>query len=471
MPLRLSVSQEPPSFDQRLTDLQSQLDRLAVTLQQWREQQEHLKPAEDRLSELTRQCADIVSQWSTTNQRQERAVEQLEERVSAFSAAEERLHNDSAQRLRSLERAIEQEWTGIRQLHQAPVRELREQAAALGQLSVAAANSGISGLERAEQRLADIERALHQHLSGVSQRLDAAVAEMRARSDVPMRASESQGASGSSWPIEGVVRLHNQLRESAESSRTGVAPPIKPVSGPPLIQVREPEIESRLETLEQAIADRAEEIRDATVRAKRSRRLTWLALIASAAVLASAVGTGVVLREDARSAAARASDAQAKAQAAVATANQQVTAVRDEAARQVAAAREDAARAQAVGDVLAAPDIVRFTVAGAKPASVSGQVLWSRTRGVVFSGVRLPAAPPRMTYRLWLLTDDLPVDAGTFLPDESGRITFAGPAPPVPRPVVGAALTVEPEGGGSVPSDPSLIGNRSTRPPAPDPPQ
>ena len=124
MPFRLPVSDDASSFDKRLTDLQSQLERLSVTLQDWREQQDHLKPAEVRLADLTRQCGAIVDQWGATSDRQERAVQQLEERVSAFSSAEERLHKDSAHRLQSLERVIEQEWSGLRQLHQAPAREL-----------------------------------------------------------------------------------------------------------------------------------------------------------------------------------------------------------------------------------------------------------------------------------------------------------------------------------------------------------
>jgi anti-sigma-K factor RskA len=457
------VSDDASSFDQRLTDLQSQLERLSVTLQDWREQQDHLKPAENRLAELTRQCGDIVHQWSATSHRQERAVQQLEERVSAFSSAEERLHKDSAHRLQSLERVIEQEWSGLRQLHQAPARELREQAVALGELSVAAANSSTAGLERAEARLADIERTLHYHLSGVSQRLDQAVAEIRTASlqpavrapETPAVPTDASHQQSPTWPIEGVVRLHNQLRESAESPRTLAA---KSTSF--ALPSHEPEIEYRLESLEQAIADRTAELRDATDRGRVTSRLTKFGLVASAAILALAVGAGITLRREARDAAARAAEAQAQAQVAVNNANQQVSALKEEAARQAAAAREDVARAQAVSDVLAAPDIIRYSVSGGGPNAVSGQVLWSRTRGVVFSGVRLPAAPPNMTYQLWLLTDGTPVSAGTFAPDESGRITFSAPAPNVPRPVVGAALTVEPAGGSPVPSDPSLLHNR-----------
>ena len=458
------MSDDASSFDQRLTDLQSQLERLSVTLQDWRQQQDHLKPAEDRLADLTRQCGDIVHQWSATSNRQERAVQQLEERVSAFSSAEERLHKDSAHRLQSLERVIEQEWSGLRQLHQAPARELREQAVALGELSVAAANSSAAGLERAEARLADIERTLHYHLSGVSQRLDQAVAEIRTASvqpavrspETPAVPTDASHQQSPTWPIEGVVRLHNQLRESAESPRT-VGPKSQPSFALP---AHEPEIEYRLESLEQAIADRTAELRDATDRGRVTSRLTKFGLVVSAAILALAIGAGITLRREARDAAARAAEAQAQALVAVNNANQQVSALKEEAARQVASAREDVARAQAVSDVLAAPDIIRYGVSGAGPNAVSGQVLWSRTRGVVFSGVRLPATPANMTYQLWLLTDGAPVSAGTFVPDESGRITFSAPAPNVPRPVVGAALTVEPAGGSPVPSDASLLHNR-----------
>ncbi len=457
------MSDDASSFDQRLTDLQSQLERLSVTLQDWRQQQDHLKPAEDRLADLTRQCGDIVHQWSATSGRQERAVQQLEERVSAFSSAEERLHKDSAHRLHSLERVIEQEWSGLRQLHQAPARELREQAVALGELSVAAANSSAAGLERAEARLADIERTLHYHLSGVSQRLDQAVAEIRTASMPPaVRAPETPAVptdashQSPTWPIEGVVRLHSQLRETAESPRS-----VGAATSPSLaLPAHEPEIEYRLESLEQAIADRTAELRDATDRGRVTSRLTKLGLVASAAILALAIWAGITLRREARDAAARAAEAQAQAQVAMNNANQQVSALKEEAAKQAASAREDVARAQAVSDVLAAPDIIRYSVAGGGPNAVSGQVLWSRTRGVVFSGVRLPATPANMTYQLWLLTDGAPVSAGTFVPDESGRITFSAPAPSVPRPVVGAALTVEPAGGSPVPSDASLLRNR-----------
>jgi hypothetical protein len=435
------------NLDQRLGDLQSQLDRLA---------------------ELTRRCAEIVTQWSSTGERQARAVGQFEEQVSAFSAVEERLHHEALDRLRALERSLEQEWSALRQLHAGPAEELREQAAALGQLSVAAANRSIAGFDRADARLSQIERALEERLDGMSRQIDAAVADIRA-----LASARATDVPGTAWPIEGVMRLHNQLRESAEgqaaAARGGDAgahavdvPP--PVSAPPLALPPAPEIAARLDSVEQALSDRNEELQ-AIAGQSRQNRVVMLA-VAGAAVLAIALAgiAGVVLQRQARAAAARATEAQQQAQAAVTAAQAQVNAAREDAARQVAQARDSATRAQVVGDVLASPDLVRFNISGAGPGAVAGQVLWSRSRGVVFSGVRLPALPANMTYQLWLLTDGLPVNGGTFAPDESGRVTFTGTAPRIPRAVTGAALTLEPAGGSQVPSDRLLGQKRTLRP-------
>jgi anti-sigma-K factor RskA len=471
------VFQEVSSLDQRLAELQSQLDRLAVSLQLWREQHDHLEPAEQRLAALTRQCADIVSQWSTTNERQARAVRQLEERVSAFSDAEERLHSDASERLRALERVIEQEWSALRQLHRAPVEELKEHAATLGQVSVAAANTSLSGMERAEARLAALERTLNDRLTGVSRQLETAVAEIRAL--VPGRGE----ALPPSWPIEGVMRLHNQLREPAAGPGViTVQPSSAPSAGspwalPPALSDAAPRnaVEtgagrppSRARSGERVDESDAESpLSSPSTTAPVPRKPMLLAgAIAAAVITLAAIGSFVMQRQ-ARAAVVQASQAQQQAQAAVAMATSQVAAARDEAAREVAQAREGSARAQMVSDVLASPDLIRFNIAGQGPGAITGQVLWSRSRGVVFSGLRVPPAPPRMTYQLWLLTEGAPVTAGTFTPDATGRVTFSTEPPRVPRAVVGAALTLEPAGGSATPSDRLLGQNRRRPAPAP----
>jgi DNA repair exonuclease SbcCD ATPase subunit len=459
------VYQEVSSFEQRLAELQSQLDRLTVSLQLWREQQDHLKPAEERLAELTRQCTDIITQWSVTGDRQARAVSQLEERVSAFSAAEERLHHDAATRMRTLERAIEQEWTALRQLHQGPVAELKEHASTLGQLSVAAANTSLSSIERTEARLAEIERTLNERLSGVSRQLEAAVAEIRAI--VPAR--QGAEAAGPTWPIEGVVRLHNQLRSGPDGPGVITVPggSTVPTGGPRGLPAAGPDILARTSVVESEPREVREEAATRAA-APRGRQTTLLAAVVASIVVLLAAVSAIAVQRQARAAAAQAATAQQQAQAAMAAATSQVTAARDQAAREVAQAREGSVRAQMVSDVLASPDLIRFNIAGSGPGAITGQVLWSRSRGVVFSALRVPPAPARMTYQLWLLTDAAPVTAGTFTPDEAGRVTFSSPPPRVPRAVTGAALTLEPAGGSSVPSDRLLGQNRAFRPaPAP----
>jgi hypothetical protein len=451
------VYQEAPNLEQRLGELQAQLDRLTVSLQLWREQQDHLKPAEDRLADLTRQVTDIVTQWSTTGERQARAVGQLEERVSAFTAAEERLHTDAAERLRALERAIEQEWTELRAIHEAPVQELREQAEVLSRLSIAATTTSVSGFDRAEARLTEIEIALNERLVTVSEQLASAVAEIR--SLAPGRSAE--GAPQQAWPIEGVVKLHNQLREAGDAP---TAPAVIPVESTQLaLPPASPELLARLESVEQAIAERQEELRVAADEGHRANRM--LKVVAGVAVLLVVLvgAAGWLLQRQASLAATRANDAERQAQQVVTAASQQMAAVREESAKQLAQAREASVRAQKVTDVLAAPDLVRYNIAGSGPSAISGQVLWSRSRGVVFSGLRLPAVPAGMTYQLWLLTDGVPVTAGTFEPEQNGRVTFTADPPRVPRPVVGAALTLEPAGGSQTPSE-LVVQNRTARP-------
>lgn len=459
--------QEVPGIDQRLGELQSQLDRLTVSLQLWRDQQEQLKPAEDRLADLTHQVASLITQWSSTGERQARAVGQLEERVSAFGAAEDRLHQDATERLRALERVIEQEWTALRQIHEAPVRELREQADTLSRVSIAATNSSVIGFDRAEARLVAIETALNDRLTTVSDQLATAVAEIRALA--PARVAD---APAPAWPIEGVVRLHNQLRDTNDGVTTIDATPSAPspahgaiVPVPLALPPAPADVVARLDSIEQTFAAHDGALRSAAAEGERvSRRMTLLAGVA-VVVLAAGLG-GWTLQRQARAAAERAGAAERQAQAAVAFANQQLSVVRDDAAKQLAEARAGTARAQMVSDVVAAPDLVRFNIAGSGPSAMAGQVLWSRTRGVVFSGVRLAPPAAGMTYQLWMLTDGVPVTAGIFVPDASGRVTFTADAPRVPRAVIGAALTLEPAGGSATPSD-LLMRNRVAAPPPP----
>jgi hypothetical protein len=151
---------------------------------------------------------------------------------------------------------------------------------------------------------------------------------------------------------------------------------------------------------------------------------------------------------------ARLNDAALQVAAAERERDATTAATREEAARQVADARQSAARAQIVGNVLAAPDLVRYWLIGTDAGSRAyARVLFSRSRGMVFSASRLEPAGAGRTYQLWLTTRGGPVSAALISPDADGRVTFATDVPlTVPSRLTGALLTLEAEGGRSEPS-------------------
>jgi hypothetical protein len=157
-------------------------------------------------------------------------------------------------------------------------------------------------------------------------------------------------------------------------------------------------------------------------------------------------------------ASARVASAERQIMATTRLANQEVAAARKDADRQIDEARKVAQRAETVGSILTAPDLIRFNLTSTAEDGSSAQLLWSRTRGLVLSGSRLPAAPPESTYQLWLVTSTQSVGAGLFVPDASGRATLVSDVPPrIPGPVLGAAVTIEPNGGRLAPSGRTLL--------------
>ncbi len=304
-----------------------------------------------------------------------------------------------------------------------------------------------------EQRLAHDWQALRLQLS---QDLQTIISEVRAQG--PARPAALTAAPGA-WPIEGVLRLHDELRadESVPQSQaiTGTAAPQIPALAESLT--------GRLESLERAVSAEKEELTEATSRGDQQRRTWYIAfgVLAAGIVLAAALILGIERRLDARlnEADARVADAKRQADTAATLANQKVAATQEDARRQIDEARQTAEKAQVVSEVLASPDLIRFTLTGrADELRASSHLLWSRSRGLVFSGLRLPPVPARHTYQLWLLTNGEPVSAGLFVPDAAGMATVIVPGPPkVPRPVVGASVTVEPFGGSAAPSDPPVV--------------
>src|SRR5260221_5369477 len=60
------VDQQAPELEQRLSELQAQVDRLNLSLHLWRQTQDDPKPMDRRHAQLTERCAEILDTCITT---------------------------------------------------------------------------------------------------------------------------------------------------------------------------------------------------------------------------------------------------------------------------------------------------------------------------------------------------------------------------------------------------------------------
>ena len=341
----------------------------------------------------------------------DRRLELLESQLNRLRETTE----ENAQSVeRRIEALIEHERNALREIHEQPVKELREHAASLTEVCIATARTAQKGFDRAEARLTSFEQDFHRRLNEIALDLHAAVTERAPaehRLPAPGRAAP--------WTFEDVTRLHNQLRDSdAAASDNGGHTSASLVSG--------------------------------------EWPATWMRRVALAGIalaLIAAAGFGWHLQNQVQVAAGRAQEAELKAQRAATDAAQQATAAREEAARQISSAREIADRAERIGNVLAAPDLIRISLSGGTAApAAAGQGLWSRTRGLVFTGTRLPPPPPDGAHQVWLLTRSATVKACTFVPRPDGTVTLVDEGLRVRGAVVGIMVTAERIKGADSPS-------------------
>lgn len=462
-------------FEQRLGELEGQIERLTLALVRWRETEEQREPPERRLAQLTEQCADVLKSWTATSERHAHAVGELETRLTGWNDIEARLQRDAASRFHGLERTIEREWASLRNLHEEPVRELRQQAETLTEISVNAAGSAQTGIERAEARLATLEHDLHRRIDELSRDIHAVLVELRHHGGPGL-----SGGPARSWPLDEVTRLHHELRDGAaadENAATGIqrsAPAVSPRSSPrsdqsvldiggQSVSITTPDASNAAEDERtRAVGDRFQD--EAASELPSNSRWKWYAAFAAVAVVVATVASfAVSFYREANQAAQRAAEAQQRAERIATAASAGIEAARVDATRQITEAREAAAKAQIATDVLAASDLVRFNLTtGEAAARISGQLLWSRSRGMVFTASRLPQPAAGKTYQIWLLTAGDPVSAGTVAPDASGRVSFVTETPPiVPRPIVGVRVTAEPASGSSAPTGAIVLGRAS----------
>jgi hypothetical protein len=360
----------------------------------------------------------------------------LEQRLSRFEAQLDRfslaLHQwqthdhapsgaDVDQRIRTLEVTLDREAHALRLMHEEPLKQLQAHAA---------------------------------HLQELCANVQTVLAELQARGGTPATASPKTAA----WPLERVVHLHDELRN--DTAGNGEPPP-RPVANGNGGAHADASSNGRLQR------SFIEAVNTPSVEDEHRQRRRYLA--AGAAAVVTVVALVMMVRwigGRLDEAANRAVAAEQQVAATTRLANQEVRAARDDANRQIAEARQLAQRAETVSAVLTAPDLIRFNLTSTQSDGSSAQVLWSRSRGVVLSGSRLPGPGPEKTYQLWLVTNGPSVSAGVFAPDATGRATLVvDPPPKVPRPVMGAAITLEPEGGRLTPTGQMLL----TRFPPPGP--
>lgn len=428
-----------------------------------------LLPMEQRLSALTERCAEILNRWSEHDQRHADAIKQLEGKLNDWSAIEQRLEQDSLQRIREFEGTIEHEWSQLRQMHAEPVKQLREQTATLGETCVAAANLALRGFERAESRFAALEADLQERLSQLSHDVQTAIADLR---------HDRPALKAAPFPLEGVMRIHDEMRDSTGDAAAALPP--APAAPPPVETPAAPETKPaaqhpeasaaltvRMESLEREVTHTNQEVRDSVSKAEQMQR-GWRLLFgiaAGAILIAALIGLNVMSRVNARlnEAATRVAAAEKQAQAASDAATKEIASTRVEADKQIAEAHATALRAQIVSNVLAAPDLVRFSLGSADSAGrASAQVLWSRSRGMVVSTSRLAAAPAGSAYQVWLLSNGAPIGVGTISPDTAGRATLSlDTLPDLPPVVTGIIVTVEPAAGSAAPSGTVVLTRRA----------
>src|SRR5690242_6544894 len=126
-------------LETRLSNLQAQIEHLR------RASAGDPRVLEQRLARLTESGPEILKRWSATADRHAAAVSEFEAHLHELSDAGTQLQKDASQRLTDLERLIGQEWDALRQVHDAPVKQLVEQAANLTEICIATANSAQQG--------------------------------------------------------------------------------------------------------------------------------------------------------------------------------------------------------------------------------------------------------------------------------------------------------------------------------------
>ena len=422
-------------------DGEPRLEQLDTTLEHLERLCGRLEHAERHFKQLTDECQGVLQGLVTLDRRHASAVAGLNDRLGDWCNLESKLLEESARRIEQFERGVSHEWMVLRQLNEEPIADMREQADTLRRTCLEAARMARLRLEAAEQAYASHAAALEQRMVEWQRRwIDAATS------------NPALGASTGAvepWPLEGVAQLHQELRTApagpgaANDTRALVTTRVGP--GPASVEPA---------TVEQAPSPSAtpDESNDKPTRWPRAATLAAAGLITVTIVVLALFA----LTPRGTPASVPAPVSRAEPAAPVADGSRE----REE---RLAEAQRLVERAGSMVDILAAPDLLRYGLAGAGPSAAwYAQVLWSRSRGVAVTASRLPPPPAGQAYTMWVISDGPPTAVGVLVPDASGRASLVVPGPlTLPR-LVSLRVTLETGTGAGRPAGPTCLAGGPT---------
>ena len=426
----------------RASDLQIQVEQVNLALRQLRQTQESLNGLETRMGEMTRECASILDRWARNDERHATAVVELHSRLGEWNDIERRLLNESTTRIHQFERSLTHEWQAIRQSHQEPLRQIEAQTTRVTEACLTAVDQALKGFDRAETRLGTLEQDLQREMGTLSREVREAVAELRQ--------GPPQLGARQPWSLDNVVRLHNELRADGASPSAGGRSTLALAGAVDVEAMPHSAREQPHDAREQQVVEAP-----AAAASSGSRRFQWVAGAILAAVVVFAIYVQAQVRTGLRDATARAAAAERGAEDTRQRAARDIAAAQQAADTRLLEARQAARAAQMLALIASSADLMRFDLKGRQGQA---QVLWSRSQGVAVNATGLGAPPPGQTYQLWLITPGQATSAGILQVDGTGRASavFDSPAE-LPRPVRGAAVTMEPSGGSPAPTGSAVL--------------
>jgi len=415
------------SQPERTSDLQLQIEQLSLAVRQIRQSHDRVQQMEGRLARMIEESAQILDRWARTDEQHATAVSELHQHLADWSDIEQKMLNESAVRIQQFEHGLEHEWHALKERHERPLHAIQQDAGRILEACLNASDSTLRGFDRAGATFTALQDSLQRQMNDLTQQVQHVLTELRNshRDGAPQLAVQNP------WPLDGVMRVHENVRAGTEPTHVARRSlPTRGDEGPP-------------ETYEVAPFD-------ASASEPRNTGRRWW-YVAIAMTIGVAMGGAAVLYDridrGLREASAQAAAAEREAASARDAASREIAAAQQLAQQHVTAAEKAATSAQAVTAVLVAPDLRRITLRGGPTAPTAyGQVLWSRSRGIVVSAARLRAAADGRAYVLWILTATGAVRAGEIEPSANGEVNVALDPVAVRGAAVGMQVTLEGEG-------------------------